>query len=213
MDTTDTLSLILLNLCIDELKNLKLNKQTESILNSNDFWSQWLSKYNIHTTKNCKYIALNYHFDENDEENYEISLKKSRLPIAEYFLDNREKYDWFDMNETVIEIIGRQHDSDLLKLLMNYFTPTENSIVFTLAYKSYDMLEILLLHDDNVIEPKLKTKILHLITCIHDYKFLDPVRIKLEDIVDDLFEPYTAYTDDTIGVVSDFWQWRSDYLY
>lgn len=214
MNNIDTLSLILLNLNIDELKQLVLNKETEKILNRNDFWCQFLSKYNIITTKNCKYIALNYHYDKSSEQNFNDAVWYVKLPIVEYFLeskfvhaiDNKDKYEWFDKRYIFFQVLKKQNDN-LLNLFLKYKLPTKYSIVFALAYKSYDMLEILLLHDINIVEQPLKTKILNLINCIHDYHFLDPIRIILEDMVDDLFEPYTNSPD------SDFWEWRSDYLY
>jgi hypothetical protein len=212
MNNTDTLSLILLELDIKDLKTLVINKNFNEILNNEYFWCQWLKKYDIHVLQDCKYIAAHINFNVPYQSNFYNAVRNEYIPVIKYYLDNIYKYQDLDIDQFYYHVLI-YHKYDILKLLISYKKPDIDIYLYALAYKHYKSLKILLVYgfcainfsQHELFTEEYKTKIITLINEHKKYKYLSYESIAIEEEIDDLFKPYITYND--------FAEWRGDYLY
>jgi hypothetical protein len=199
----DIWHVILLQLELHDLKNLIINKQFNNILNDDYFWCRWLKKYNIETSKNCKYIAT--HIDTNllYEFNFRNAVKKEYIPVIKYYLDNLDQYEDIDVDYLYFRLI-RDNNTYILNQLASNQPSNIDHMINALAYEKYDILKILL-HYTQLLPLDLKIKLITLIdeNKNHDYFSDEGIAIKKE--IDNLFDPYITKNN--------FAAWRGDFLY
>jgi hypothetical protein len=197
----DIWHVIILQLELHDLKNLIINKQFNNILNNEYFWCQWLKKYDIDTSKNCKYIAT--HIDTNllYEFNFRNAIKNSYIPVIKYYLDHLVQYEDIDVDYLYFRLI-RDNNTYLLNQLSSYQLHDIDHVLCALAYKKYDILKILLDYTQ-LLPLDLKIKIISLVN--KNLKDFSDESIVIENENDNLFKPYITKNN--------YAAWRGDFLY
>ncbi len=195
----DVYHLILLKLDYQDLKQLIINKQFKKILNDDYFWCLWLKKYDYQVVKDCKYIARHINVNLDYITNYYNAVKNEYIPVIKYYLDHKD----VDL-EYVYYFLIKYNKLKSLIALKDYQLPNIDLLLYALAYKKYDVLEILLCHDQ-LLSYKLKNKIIELINENKKYQYLSDENIKIEEEIDDLFDPYI--------IDNKFAKWRGDFIY
>jgi hypothetical protein len=156
----DTDTVLLLQLEMEDLNNMMINKETIKILNSESFWCQWLHKHDIDAHKNCQYIAKHIDFNLTEIENYMNAVEKGYLPIVKY-LHNKalctsltidytnyiiETYD-LQMTYNPLLVAVMHNHKDIVQYLLTF--ENNDNVIYNCLYqaieKHYNDMAILLL--------------------------------------------------------------------
>jgi hypothetical protein len=149
----DTDTVLLLQLEMEDLKNMMINKETIKILNSGSFWCQWLDKHDIHAHENCQYIAKHIDFNLTEMENYMNAVEKGYLPIVKYYhhkIDYTnyiiETYD-LQMTYNPLLVAVMYNHKDIIQYLLSF--ENNDNVIYNCLYqaikKNYNDTAILLL--------------------------------------------------------------------
>ena len=112
---------ILLELDMNNLNNININKYTNQILNDNHFWCQWLYKHmNIKSNKDCKFISIFLNNEKYINSNFILAAKKGYDSVIEVLLKNNMIKDSDTFYVTLISAITNNHLNIVKTLLSNY---------------------------------------------------------------------------------------------